>query len=217
MKVLIAVQTCARDRWRTPAHREMLCGHGADVRFFLGRGNENPEADEIVFDVGDDWENLPGKVRGALQWALDRGYEYIFKCDSDTFVDVPKLLASGFEQHQYCGLMGDEGAGKGIAHCPSGGVGWWLSARAAKAFLDHWPKYSAEHGGPYHQYEDWALAIVLNDHVERTGDTSLIPHHDIRYWNPALEWKFGKRELKDCITWHFWNGKPDWKPEDTNG
>jgi len=217
MKILIAVMTCARDRWRIPAHREMLCGHGADVRFFLGCGNENPEPDEMLVDTEDDWEHLPFKVRFALKWALDNSYDYIFKCDSDTWVNVKALMESGFEGHNYVGLMGDEGESEGLAHCPSGGVGWWLSAKAARAFLRHWPEFSSANGGPYHVYEDWALAIVMHDYVDKTGDRSLIPHHDIRYWNPALEWKFGKRELKDCITWHFWNGKADWKPEDTNG
>lgn len=197
--------TCARDRWRTSAHRDLISGHGADVRFFLGHGNENPDADEIIVDEPDDYDSLPKKVRAAFQWALDRGYDYIFKADCDTYINVPALLASGYEAHEYVGLMGDEGAGGGLAHCPSGGVGYWLSARAAKIYLQHYPVYAAGHGGPFHHFEDWCLAIVMHDYVEKTGDVALRPHHDPRYWNPgALEWKFGRRELGECITLHPW-------------
>lgn len=208
MKVLIAVMTCARDRWRIPAHREMLCGHGADVRFFLGRGNEDPERDEVIFDVGDDWNSLPHKCRAAFGWALDRGYDYLFKIDADTGVDVPALLSSGFEAHEYIGLLGDEGESNGLGHCASGGVGYWLSARAARAYLDHFQTYSQAHGGPYLLYEDWSLSIVLHDLATTTGDHSLYPHHDPRYWNEILEWKLGKRERKDCLTWHGWTPDP---------
>jgi hypothetical protein len=203
MRVLIAVMTCARDR--SFVHRELLCGHGADVRFFLGQGNENPAEDEVIVGEPDDYYSLPHKVRAAFRWALEQGYDYIFKCDYDTWVDVPALLASGFEGHEYIGLMGDEGEGGGLAHCPSGGVGYWLSARAARIYLEHYQVYGSAHPGPFHQFEDWCLAIVLHDYVEQTGDQTLRPHHDPRYWNPgALDWKLGPREKKDCITLHPW-------------
>lgn len=204
--------TCARDRWRIPAHREMLCGHGADVRFFLGKGNAPGSPDEILVDTHDHWEALPWKVRASLSWGLDHGYEWFFKCDADTWVDVPGFLASGFERFEYGGLMGDAGAGKGLAHCPSGGVGWWLSARAARAYLQHYPVYSRAHGGTYLIYEDWCLAIVMHDLATSTGDSALFPHHEVRLWNPILAGKFGRRELKDCLSWHGWDGRQEWHP-----
>jgi hypothetical protein len=199
MKVLIAVVQCARDRWRIPAHREMLSGKGADVRFFFGRqAQARTEApDEIELDVDDGYHVLVHKVCAIFEWALARGYDYGFKIDADTWLDVPKLLAAGFEQHDWVGLMGDKGASGGVGHCTSGGVGIWLSRKAMQTFLDHYPKMPA---GKMHQWDDWALSLTL-------ADAGLKPVNSDLLWNFDL----GPADKSKLISWHGWT--PDGRPE----
>ena len=45
----------------------------------------------IVLDTGDAYEDLPSKVLGAIQWAVDRDYDYVFKADTDVFV-IPDVF-----------------------------------------------------------------------------------------------------------------------------
>lgn len=197
MKLLIAVVTCTRDLWRIPAHREMLSNKGADVRFFYGRqpcgaldvvGN-----DEVELEVSDDYFLLIRKVIGIFEWALKHNYDFVFKIDADTFLDVPKLLSAGFEANDWVGLMGDKGTSGGVGHCTSGGVGIWLSAKAMRTFLEHYPTMP---GGKMHSWDDWALSLTL-------ADAGLKPVNSDRLWNYDL----GPRsvaEIRNLISWHGW-------------
>ena len=62
-----------------------------------------PKEDEVLFPVPYDFKHLPFKVREIFRWAKTRDYDYIFKVDTDTYVDVPRLLTSGFQNHDYTG------------------------------------------------------------------------------------------------------------------
>jgi hypothetical protein len=198
MKVLIAVVECARDRWRIPAHREMLANHGADVRFFYGiqgaPGTNVPAEDEIELPVDDGYYTLVRKVYCIFTWALAHGYVYVFKIDADTWLDVEKLLKAGFEAHDWVGLMGDKGASGGVGHCTSGGVGYWLSAKAVRTYLDHYPKMPA---GKLHFFDDWALSLTL-------AAAGLKPVNSDLLWNFDL----GPADKKNLISWHGWNPDP---------
>jgi hypothetical protein len=91
-----------------------------------------PQADEVMFSVPYDFKHLPFKVREIFRWAWVRGYDYVFKADTDTYVDVPRLLASGFQEFDYVGtpFFVD---GQPFGH---GGAGYWVSRAAFKLFLD---------------------------------------------------------------------------------
>lgn len=208
MKLLIAVVQCQRDLWRIPAHREMLCHKGADVRFFYGepRGavpgfNHRFEGDQIILPIDDAYFALVAKCCAIYQWALDQGYDFIFKIDADTWLDVPKLLQAGFEKHDWVGLMGDKGASGGVGHCTSGGVGIWLSRKAMQTFLDHYPKMPA---GKFHLFEDWALSLTL-------AAAGMKPVNSDLLWNFDL----GPADKSQLISWHGWT--PDPKHEEQRG
>jgi len=66
----------------------------------------SPKDDEVVLPVPDDYFHLVFKVRKMHQWALDHGFEYVYKCDVDTYVDLERLMRSGFEQHDFTGWRG---------------------------------------------------------------------------------------------------------------
>lgn len=95
-----------------------------------------PESDEVVLHVPDGLVHIAYKSREAWRWALDSGYDYVFHCFCDTYVDIEKLMHSGFEDHDFIGMTYDTN------RCPQGGAGYWLSKRAmqvlATAHVDFW-------------------------------------------------------------------------------
>lgn len=102
---------------------------GAAVRFFLGRRDGyQPSPDEVMLPVEDTYEGLPAKTRGICRWAVERGYDWIFTCDDDTYVRPERLLSSGFEQYDYVGRFRGPSGGYPAPYCS--GFGYWLSRRA---------------------------------------------------------------------------------------
>jgi hypothetical protein len=95
-----------------------------------------PKLDEIVLHVPDDLVHLAYKARLAWYWALTHGYDYVFNCAQDTYVDVRRLMRSGFEEHDFIGMTYDEN------RCPQGGAGYWLSRKCleilSQAHVDFW-------------------------------------------------------------------------------
>lgn len=111
MRPLVAIIGCHKFKERADAQRVTWIPEMAevpedkrfDIIFFLGRGaNREPLPDEVFLDVEDDYQSLPYKVRAAMKWAVDHGYDKVLKCDDDTFVfserivhEVPTVLYSG--------------------------------------------------------------------------------------------------------------------------
>jgi hypothetical protein len=96
----------------------------------------SPKSDEVVLHVPDDLVHIAYKARAAWQWAQDNGYDYVFNCFCDTYIDIEKLMRSGFEDHDFIGMTYDSN------RCPQGGAGYWLSRRClqylATAHVDFW-------------------------------------------------------------------------------
>jgi len=107
-----------------------------DYKFFYGQGaDREPGEDEVFLDVPDDYRSLTKKLKATCKWALDHGYEYIFKCDDDTYVWADRLRTSGFEHHDYVGYdWACNSSNK--HHCFAGGFACWFSAKAAKVIAD---------------------------------------------------------------------------------
>lgn len=123
-------------------------------------GSEAPQKapDEIVVGAPDAYHGCPWKEHAAAKWALANDVTHLFFCDVDTYVCVPRLLMSGFQQWDYSGFRCCE------LHA-SGGAGHWLS-RAACGVLAN--------AAPTAAYSDfWA-----GHHLLRAG---IQCHHDQRY------------------------------------
>ena len=91
-----------------------------------------PKDDEVLLPCPYDFKHLPFKVREIFRWAKERDYDYIFKVDTDTFVDVPRLLCSGFKIYDYAGFpfhIDD------ISYA-SGGAGYWVSKHSYSLLVD---------------------------------------------------------------------------------
>ena len=99
-----------------------------------------PREDEVVLRIPDDLAHVAFKARAAWQWALDNGYDYVFNCFCDTYVDIEKLMHSEFEKHDFIGLTYDSN------RCPLGGVGYWLSKRCLQILVQSHVDFWADDG-----------------------------------------------------------------------
>jgi hypothetical protein len=124
----------------------------------------------------DDYPSLPQKTRALCAWALEHtDCDYLFKCDDDTYVHLPRLLAA-VPQGDY--------VGHDLGGYASGGAGYWLSRRASRIIAE---RLDAPTG-----HEDQLLGRVL-------AEAGMPVAHDRRLhpWNshrPAPE--------NDLITTH---------------
>ena len=146
MKLLMGVKGCWRDNGNG-YHQAMRdtwvrdVPAAADIKFFMGAGAGHSYPDEVVLDCSDDYMSLPHKTRAILRWSLDRGYDFTFLCDSDTYVIPDRLLTSGFEDYDLVGLfngaIGVPNATEGRYWAwISGGNGFWLSRRASEVIVN---------------------------------------------------------------------------------
>lgn len=129
-----------------------------DYKFFFGWDALYYTDDAIILKVPDDYEHLILKSRALHTWGYDQGYDFVFKADTDTYVDVRQLLASGFEKHDYAGYLHTlPGA---YPHTPygllGGGEGYWTSRKACEIITKASP--IADHPG-----EDLWTANVLGE------------------------------------------------------
>jgi len=197
MKVLVAIPSCARDRAGQKDQRLLLgcCGvmsSAADYRFFLGAGNADPDEDEVILPVRDDYLALPVKMRAAYRWALEHDYTHVFKCDRDTWVSADRLLtAAAFLSHDYTGLVGNPG------DCCGGGAGYWLTRPAMIAYLENYDERQPALAN-YQRLEDWCVFTVLD-----RASPKISPVCDRRYWDLRLG------PIPDPATNITWN---PWKP-----
>jgi len=143
MKVLIAIASCNRDSkngYNQTVRDTWLSGHNVDYKFFLGAGSAEPKSDEVILPCPDDYLSLPYKTLEILKWALSNGYDYVYKCDTDTFVMLERLLSSGFEEYDYVGTFNEKLGKPNVVYgtlfsWASGGSGYWLSKKAAEVII----------------------------------------------------------------------------------
>ncbi len=140
MKILIAILSCHKYQKRRQAQRETWLGalKGADYRFFLGGSTEQSwEPDEVYLSCPDDYARLCQKSKAVMRWASSAAYDFAFKCDDDTFLLPERLLASGFEQHDYSGFT-ESGWDLTHPYCfARGGSGYWLRKPAVEIIAAH--------------------------------------------------------------------------------
>ncbi len=165
MKILFAILSCHAMRHFEVAERETWLRDlppGVGYRFFLGYAPVfSLVDDEEYLDVGDSFSDVTAKSVAMHRWALEHGYDFVFKADLDTFVRPVALLQSGFEGEHYTG-------GRNCQGIPfaSGGSGYWLSKKAMQIVAD-----APVTPGPA---EDLHVATVL--HAQ-----GINMYHDSRY------------------------------------
>jgi hypothetical protein len=117
-----------------------------------------PEEDEIVLHVPDDYLHLTYKTRENIRWALAHGFDFVFQCFSDTFIDIQRLLASGYENYDYSGRQC-------TPEYASGGSGYWLSKKVMQLIANQ-------------PVTDWADDRWIGSIATKNG---IVFHIDARY------------------------------------
>ena len=134
MKILIAIKSCHQYHSRANAQRQTWIKDipdGVDYKFFLGRHLTNtPSEDQIFLDAEDNYFGLPEKMKKACAWALEKEYDYVFFCDDDTYVVVPRLLQAIPQGSDYVGRLRGPSGNWPAPYCS--GFAYWLSAKALK-------------------------------------------------------------------------------------
>jgi len=223
VKLLLAIMSCERDSangchdvirstWLT------RLVSGIDFKIFVGQGSRTLASDEERLDIPDDYDHLPEKSQAIRKWALDRGYDYVFKGDRDTYISTKKLLTSGFEKYDYCGhfpMHPEEGYlpangkdlseyidGRGVYPYASGGCGYWTSRKAMEAIV----------AAPL----DWKRLDNKGKPAEDLWIPNILFPLGMRgYHNPRYLFKGDRLQLYgyDGITVHLSKGTDSYHPE----
>jgi hypothetical protein len=114
-----------------------------DIRFFYGKPEcgypRPPGTDEVYLDCPDSYGSLPLKTVGVCDYVCEHGYKYVYKCDTDTFPIIGKLLMEIMEnKFEYAGYVHSDVC--------SGGPGYLLSRHACEIIRTQGrtPKHWAE-------------------------------------------------------------------------
>ena len=112
---------------------------GHPSRFFCWAAQRRVRPEQIgphalALPCPDDYASLPQRTLWFCRWALEEGgrgkgeggWDYLFKCDDDTYVSIPRLPSYDLRGRDYVGAEWRPGVGYG-----SGGAGYFLSRRAA--------------------------------------------------------------------------------------
>ncbi len=141
MKILVAISSCLqfeenhqsmRDTWLPEATRL-----GIDYKFFVEKG-ETSKPDVVVTD-NEDWA-MTCRLKSKAQWALYRGYEYLFSCFPDTYVRPDRLLKCGFEKFDYFGSVFKHPSPGATFYC-HGGAGYLMSTKVMKIVAEQTSSY----------------------------------------------------------------------------
>jgi hypothetical protein len=217
-KILVAVKSCNRDRL-AGCHTAIRDTWGkdfpsnVDVRFFVGHGHGASDLlpDEIAVDTPDDLVALPLKVREIAKHSGANGYDYTFLCDVDTFVIPSRLLASGFEGYDYFGRFMVDGPATPIRNFQdgrigiipfawnyaSGGVGYFLSKRAAELIAKM---------VPVHYAEDFSVGHALGPSIQAGKLTVEYP----KPFDGYVAWHYGVWSRSKYVWPHSVGFEPQW-------
>lgn len=124
--ILVGICSCAGAHKRRETIRNTWMKHaepGIECRFFMGRREEAEEKDVVSLWVHDDYNHLPEKVLAFFRYALEHyDFDWLFKCDDDTWIDLSRLATLPDERYDLIGDMSLQARG-----APSGGAGYLLS------------------------------------------------------------------------------------------
>lgn len=160
MKLLIAILGAHTQPEQMQAQRETwLQDVTCDYKYFLGESYTGTIALDRpdIFHIenlpdGPNWEgtartpHMLRKVEAIVKYAWALNYNFVFKCDDDTYVRPRQLVESGFEQWDYVGgpevhrMRTKEKTGWPgwfTFQFAQGGPGYWLSRKAMEVILDN--------------------------------------------------------------------------------
>lgn len=163
---------------------------GITTLFLLGDETlECPEVrgDELWLPCPDAYPFLPQRTRWFCRWALEQSdWDYLFKCDDDTYVAASRLAEFNQNGADYIGAEWRVNVGYG-----SGGAGYFLSRKAAAAVARGLTHIMGA--------EDLLVGEVLKEAgIPLTVCQRFTPFSSNGHW-PKPE--------NDLITGHAWSGE----------
>ena len=118
--------------------RDLQAHSNVEGKFFYGVPHpvgSVPAPDEVFVNVPDDYSELPRKTIAIARYALGHDFDFVFKCDDDTYVWVDRLVREIMEHRPEYGGFEHGGV------C-TGGPGWILGRKAMQVVStwtpDHW-------------------------------------------------------------------------------
>lgn len=150
--------------------------------------------DEVLLRIPDRYIYSGYKLRGLCRWGLEKGFDFIFACVTDTYVAIDRLMSSGFENYDYCGF---QSCPQAEALC--GGPGTWFSKRATQILVEspvtHWAA------------DQWAGRLMSKNGV--------VLHPDSRYTHRRMYGEIVPSPSKDnnLISTHIANAPDVYNPE----
>ncbi len=153
-KILLAVMSCHSRPAFSDAVRSTWAPRvqGADLRFFLGRGPNQPKDDEVMLDCDDSYHGIPEKVQSILRWAYERGYDFVAKLDDDIIMDPKRFLV--LTGHNDFMGMGKTVDGTAETLQMPYGYCYVLSRTAMKYIIDSPLPWDNADYNPVHRYND---------------------------------------------------------------
>jgi hypothetical protein len=182
MNILIAVEGCEAHRERfevidktwANGHPFIHGNHVATMAYFTGD----------MLGVPDDYLSLPQKTKAICKEAKNYMYDFMLVCDTDTYLSVPRFLASGFENYDYTGFVQ---TWLPVPYCS--GPSYCLSKKSIQTLVEtNWKQFEVK---DHATDEDVMVGSVLFHRGIRY-------HHDDRYVNPA-----GVLPENDVISYHL--------------
>ena len=117
-RVVIAILTCERNRARVEGVRASWLRHVPDsyrVLFVFGRPGQASalEGDCVYLDCPEAYEHLPEKMHKLLAFAVaNLEFDFLFKTDYDTFLDLERFIAFDKGQAGYIGQFKETAPGE---------------------------------------------------------------------------------------------------------
>jgi hypothetical protein len=182
MKWLIAVGSCEayerkgnndamRNTWLEEASKL-----GIPHRFFHGFGATQKD-DVVIVPCDDSYGGLMQKDKWMYAWAIEQGYDYVYRCDHDSYCRPERLLKCEFEKYDLAGC-------KGPMNSIEGGPGFFISNRACQIYVDEIEEACKGHviqgkyvDTDYHNsyLNDWWTTALVTDHnLIKAGSSSFV-------------------------------------------
>jgi len=152
----------------------------------------------VYLECTDDYDSVPKKIYSSIEYINNNyDYDYIFKCDDDTYINIENLLKFlENKSFDYCGreagiiketswVSGSPYSGNsptnhtGLKNCNAiyagGGAGYFLSKKSSKIILKN--KEMFEIKGP----EDVIVGYIMNENNINLVHSDLFCHNNNGY------------------------------------
>lgn len=131
MNIKLALKSCHRyaDR-RAAQNATWLQEWPHDFFYLIGQPTTPHLPDALHCNVSDAFKDIAPKVQYACRYALDTNTDFLVVGDDDTLLIPERLLACGFQKHDYLGFMRTSGLEYNANIPYAQGSCYVLSARA---------------------------------------------------------------------------------------